>query len=117
MVLRYVVNVCTSKSLRFYLDALNVWINCLVVYAGDNSEDKDSEVESAKSSVQKCDLIEALKTFVFSIAEKEAKNNLPWQTLLLYLCRDASYECALRKAFTVLATTMYCNNRLPFYFF
>lgn len=108
-----------SKSLRFiYLDPFNAWNSCVVVHAGDESEDKDSEVESAKSSsVLKCDLVEALKTFIFSVAEKEAKNSLPWQTLLLYLCRDASYERALRKAFTVLATTMYYSNHLPFHFF
>ncbi|KAH8962188.1 hypothetical protein BDL97_05G088400 [Sphagnum fallax] len=48
----------------------------------------------------------ALKTFVYSVLDVNGDPGLPWQTLLLYLCRDESQEMALRKAFTVLS----CNT-------
>lgn len=77
----------------------------------EDTEDTDSD----NPTEEIYDLAKSLKIYIFSLLErssqqcKHKKSGLPWQALLLYLCRDACFEIALRKAFTVIANTMYNN--------
>ena len=75
----------------------------------EDSNDTDSD----NPAEEKYNFPRALKTYIYNILEnssqrcKHKTSGLPWQTLLLHLCRDASIETALCKAFTVIASTMY----------
>jgi hypothetical protein len=78
----------------------------------DGFQDSD-DTDSDNPTNEKCNFPQALKIYIYNLLERSSQrcqhkqSGLPWQTLLLYLCRDASFEIALRKAFTVLASTMY----------
>jgi len=93
------------------IDKYNIFVTVHKFEDFEDIEDTDSD----KTPNETYDLAKSLKTYVFSLLERSShqckykKSGLPWQTLLLYLCRDACFEIALRKAFTVLANTMYVN--------
>jgi hypothetical protein len=75
--------------------------SCATTIVGSNNEEEDDDDEIDYNFPA------ALKTFVYSVLDVNGDPGLPWQTLLLYLCRDESQEMALRKAFTVLSCNMY----------
>ncbi len=81
--------------------------SCAATIVGSNNEEGDDDDEIDHNFPA------SLKTFVYSVLDVNGDPGLPWQTLLLYLCRDESQEMALRKAFTVLSCTMY-NSALSY---
>jgi hypothetical protein len=82
--------------------------SCATTIVGSNNEEEDNDDDEIDYNFPA-----ALKTFVYSVLDVNGDPGLPWQTLLLYLCRDESQEMALRKAFTVLSCNTY-NSALSY---
>lgn len=78
----------------------------------DEYSDYDTNNDEDAAMADNYNLSKSLKIYIFSALERSNQRyqyktvGLPWQTLLLYLCRDACLETALRKVFTVIASTM-----------
>ncbi|XP_073391205.1 uncharacterized protein [Physcomitrium patens] len=87
----------------------------------DEYSDYDTNNDEDAAMADNYNLSKSLKIYIFSALERSNQRyqyktvGLPWQTLLLYLCRDACLETALRKVFTVIASTIspLCQCRSP----
>jgi hypothetical protein len=98
-----------------------------VVTVGDSNEEKEGaegleraegadgapEAPPATESPPKepaWDFATEMKKFVFGLLSKQGEVGLPWQTVLLYLCRDPEKEMRVFKAFNVLGAPMYSTT-------
>ena len=105
--------------------ALTQYSVLVIAVVDDDSEEESTVAEGEAQDPGKAPPVEVtpqeppefdfgteMKKFIYGILDK-GDPGLPWQTLLLYLCRDASQPLAVQKAFTILGAPMYITCSWP----
>lgn len=107
--------------------ALTQYFIPVIAVVDDDSEEESTEAEGEAQDHEEPPPVEVtpqdppefdfgteMKKFIYGILDK-GEPGLPWHTLLLYLCRDASQPLAVQKAFTILGAPMYINCPWPLF--